>query len=227
MVNAEGTPAALVELEERLVADLRPVRSFHPDRACLLVVALGFGVGVGVLWPLLGLRPDAAVLGPLWLWGPSVLSMATGAVLISLALRRAIPGNLPASSTLYASAGIGLALCAVLYVAVSDRSPVRVPPEEALGIGLRCIAMEVCLGLPALLLLFWLARKGVAADPLPAVIVGSLGVTFVADAAWRLICQYSHPGHVVTSHGPGMLAVVLIGVGLAFFWDRRQLDKRC
>ncbi len=224
-MNAEVIAAVLAELKEHVAADLRPVRPLHPHRACALVVALGFSLGLGVLWPWLGLRPDAAVLGLLWLWGPSVLSVATGAVLINLALRRVIPGNLPSHTALAVSAVVALVLCAVLYLAVHTRSPVIVPPEKALGIGLMCIGMEFCLGAPAVLLLLGLARRGVVADPLPAAIVGAFGVSLVSDSVWRLICQYSHPAHVAVSHGPGIAAVVLVGVVLTYFWDRRQLSK--
>ena len=224
-MNTRGSPAALAELEERLATDLRPVRAFQPDRACALVVALGFGVGLGVLWPWLGLRPDANVLGPQWLWGPTALSVTIGAVLISLALRRVIPGNLPSYPALVTSAILGLVVWVLPYLAVYARSPVVVPPDKALRIGLLCVGMEVCLGAPAMLLLLWLAHRGIAVEPMPAAIVGAFGVSLVSDSVWRLICQYSHPAHVATSHGPGMVVVVLVGVGLVYLWDRRQLGQ--
>ncbi len=46
-------------------------------------------------------------------------------------------------------------------------------------------------------------------------------VALVCDAVWRLICKYSHPGYVAVSHGPGIVAVMLIGVALVYLWDRR------
>ena len=100
-----------------------------------------------------------------------------------------------------------------------------VPPERAMGIGLHCIGMELCLGTPVLFALVWLARRGVAADPLLAAVVGAFGVALVADAVWRLVCPFSSSGHVATSHGPGMVGVVLIGVGLAVAKTRRQAAR--
>lgn len=204
------------------MGDTKPVRVFHPDRVCALAVMVGFAVGLGILWPWMGLRPDAAALGAYWLWGPPILSAAVGGFLISLSLRTVIPGNLPSRAMLWVSVVVGWMVCGLLYVAVYFESPVLVPDGKVLARGLLCFGMEICLAAPPLFVLLWSARVGIVANPLLATFVGASGAALVGDSVWRLVCQYSHPAHVVTAHGSGMAMVVLLALGIVYLWDRRR-----
>ncbi len=218
-----GKRRSLADLQDELAADLRPVRRFHPGRLTAWVVALGFGLGLGILWPMMGLRGDAVTLGPLWLWGPAIFGVALGAVLIVLALRQLVPGNLPPTSLLIGGALVGFVLCALIYVAVYSQSQTPIPSDKVWQVALFCLGMEICLGLPAVLLFFWLARRGFTANPVLPAVVGAAGVVLVADSVWRMMCKFSEPAHVISSHLPGMAVVVLAAGLLAHLWDRRRL----
>ena len=222
-MNARGPQGTLASLEERLVADLHPVRPLKPRRVCLLVLALGLGVGFGVLWPTLGLRGDAGALGALGLWSSTFVTIGMSSVLIVLALRRGVPGNLPSAGALALFPILSIGLNAGIYLLIYRQSPSSPPLQQAASAAWRCFAMELCLGVPFLLLLLLLARRGVTHRPMAPAAVGGLGVALVADAVWRLVCPFSEPAHVVASHGPGITVVVALAVLLAFLWDRSRL----
>ena len=215
----------LLALQERLAADLRPVEPFRPLRSALGIAAVGVVLGVGVLFYLLGLRQDAGALGPLWLWGPALVSIALGSRLVFLSLRCLVPGNLVAPPTLLGATVAALVATGLLYVGVHRLSPIETPRDHALEIGLSCFGMEILLSLPIFACLLLAARRGLSARPFRPALVGTLGVALIADAVWRLFCMYSDPGHVVTAHGLSMITIVLVGCAGVLIWDRWRLGR--
>jgi len=213
-------------LRSRLTADLRPVRRFHPEAVALGVVVLGFGVGLATLRSLFGLPATSGAAEWLWLWGPSLLAVASATILIGLALCTLVPGRHPGPVSLAGWTGLCVALHLGVTAVTYGHRPTSLP-EGADHLSLRCLGVELCLAVPAAALLVWLGRRGLSARPYAFGVLGALGTALVADAAWRMVCPYTDPAHVLASHSPALPAVALFGLGLAFVWDRRQLERWC
>ena len=86
-------PQAPAELRQQIARDLRPVTPLpRPWKRALVLLPLGVALLAGVpAW--FGLRGDAAVLGDGLLWGLSLAQLLFGLLLVTAALREAVPGQ--------------------------------------------------------------------------------------------------------------------------------------
>ena len=91
MSSPEQPPAALREV---VLRDLRPVRPLSPPsrRAVPLLVLALLSIALQPL--VLGVRGDAARLGPFLMWGLSAAQGLLGCFLLVAALREAVPRSI-------------------------------------------------------------------------------------------------------------------------------------
>ncbi len=212
-------------LRAQLEGDLRPVRPFLPGRWMALFLALFAPVAAFVLWRTFGLRPDHGALGGLWLWGLSLLELATALVILSRVLREAVPARGSSLALLTAIAAAVAVIHVAVILATFARSQVYPAAGQEWSIGLNCFKFEVALGIPCVLFALWLGRRGLTTRPRRLGILGGVGAGLAADAVWRLVCPYSGPVHAFGSHSTGIVAVVGLGLLLAAWWERPKKLK--
>ncbi len=202
-----------------LRGDLKPVRPYSPGRSMTFFLALFVPLAALILWRVFGWRPDHGALGSPWMWGLSAVELTAALVLLSRVLREAIPARSSSLALLtFAAAGT-----AVLHVAVNlatfNRSQVYPVAGHEWTIGLQCFAFEVALGIPCVLFVLWLGRRGLTSRPRRLGVIGGIGAGLAADAVWRLVCPYSDPVHAFGSHSSGIAAVAGLGLLLAGWWE--------
>src|SRR5262245_1316151 len=205
----ESTPPA--ELLAEVSRDLHAVRPWPaPWQEALRLSPLALGIIVAL--PLLvGLRRDAAAVGPLVAWGVSLVQVALGIVLIWMATREARPARrLPRGVVRAALAGAGFMVVAVSFLTFS-KSPTHlrhgISPWLA---GMVCYLGSSVLATPLFALAAWLHPRFVAPRPALAGGLYGAGAALTSDAGWRLICPISTPWHVLTAHGGSLISITLL-----------------
>ncbi len=215
------------ELRARVAGDLRPVRPLFPawQRALLLVPAAALVWAVAPV--LLGIRRDLTAIGPLLAWGGSIVQLAIAVLVIGAALKEAVPGDhLPRPlARLFLVSGF-LVTVALAFV-TNAVSPESVPRTETVAAWWFCWARVVRTGAPLVLLLGVLIARGLPMRPALAGALAGMGAGAAVDGGWRLYCEYSNPGHVIASHGGGVLALTVAGVAMVVTVGRlRQMSRQ-
>lgn len=217
---------ALDDIRDRLRADLKPVRPLQSERLCLGAMSVFILVAFALLLALFGLRPDRDELGTFLLWGPSVLQVMLAMIALGLAMRESFPGRSSSSSVLWAAAGAGLACHIATTFGVSKQIVANVPEATRLAVDLRGFGLELCLGVPMVLIAFWIAQRGFTARTSRLGLMIGLGAAFAADALWRMFCSITDPAHVFVSHTLAIAVIAIVGWCLAEWWRRRMLMRR-
>jgi hypothetical protein len=220
------TDATLPPLPEGLraaiAADLRPVRPLAPPYRRVLAiapVALLLLVGAPTVF---FLRPDAAALGAWALWGLSAAQAVAGVLLVGAAMAEAIPGRQrePGGVVALLVAGVLMVVGVTLVSASLSVVPLRVP----LVVGAMCFAGSLVSALPVAALASVMAARAYPLRPVVAGALYGLGAGLMADAGWRLFCEFGAPSHVLVAHLGAVLAAAGLGSGLAMFLNRRRVN---
>jgi hypothetical protein len=199
-------------LQAEIQRTLRPVAPLaSPSRRAL--VALGWGavllVAVPAIW---GLRGDRAALGAWRLWGPSALQMAVAFGIAALALLESLPGRRPPRQTM---AGVALAAVAVFVATTAisyAASATFVPVRFASRYFWICFTHPLALGVPGLLVVWAMARRGLLTQPTAAGALCGLSAGLLSDASWRLYCHVSDPAHVLVAHAGSIAGLTALGM---------------
>lgn len=217
---------ALDGIRDQLRADLEPVRPLQSERLCLGATSVFIFVAFALLLALFGLRPDRGELGTFWLWAPSVLQVMLAMIALGLAMRESLPGRSSGPGVLLAAAGAGFACHVATTLGVSEQAMANVPEASSLAVDLRGFGLELCLGIPMVLIAFWIAQRGFTARTSRLGLMVGLGAAFAADALWRLFCSLTDPAHVFVSHTLAIAVIAIVGWCLAEWWRRRMLMRR-
>ena len=208
-MNDHSTPpdALLAEVSR----DLRAVRPWPaPWQEALRLSPLALGIIIAL--PLLvGLRRDAVAVGPLVMWGVSVIQVGLGIVLIWMATREGRPARrLPRGAVGVALAAAGFMVVTVSFLTFS-KSPTHVPHGVPPWIaGLVCYVGSTVVATPLFLLAAWFHSRFVSPRPALAGGLYGAGAALTANAGWRLICPISTPWHVLTAHGGSVITIALL-----------------
>src|SRR5215472_12874679 len=117
MINDSAPPDALLAEVSRDLRAVRPWPTPWGDALRLSPLALGIIVALPML---VGLRRDAAAVGPLVVWGVSLIQVTLGIGLIWMALREGRPARrLPRSVVRAGLAGAGFMVVAVSFLTFS------------------------------------------------------------------------------------------------------------
>ena len=168
----------------------------------------------GVPW-LLGERGDAPVLGAWWSWGVSILQLLAGLLIVGLALREAVPGLGLSGRALLAALVGGAVVVVGVTLGTFTVSPTAGPPGTQWPFFGTCLRHSALLGAPAVVVAGWLAARALPLRPWLTGALYGLGAGLMTDAAWRLFCNVSSPGHVLSAHGGAVLALTLLGMAVA------------
>jgi hypothetical protein len=217
-----GPPGVPQALRRALEADHRRVRPLPPPSRRMLWVAL-CAAALLVAVPLAaGLRPNAARLGLLLLWGGTAVQLASGLALVVLALREAIPGaGLGRGAAAAALAG-GIAVQVLISLAGAAIAH-TIPAAPFFG-GAKCMGLEEAIGAPALLVAAVLIARAYAVRPAWAGLLGGAGAGLIADGVWRLVCPYEDVAHLLVWHTGAVLLLAAAGwtAGAVVTWCRRR-----
>ncbi|HMF96416.1 MAG TPA: NrsF family protein [Vicinamibacterales bacterium] len=213
-MNNDSTPpdALLAEVGR----DLRPVRAWPtPWRDALRLSPLALGIIVA-LPVLVGLRRDAVAVGPLVVWGVSLIQVAVGIVLIWMATREGRPARrLPRGVVRTALAVAGFMVVAVSFLTFS-KSPTHVPHGTPPWIaGMVCYFGSTLVATPLFALAAWFHSRFVSPRPALAGGLYGAGAALTSNAGWRLICPISTPWHVLTAHGGAVISITLLSALIA------------
>lgn len=208
MIDDSTPPDALLDQVGR---DLRAVRPWPaPGRDVLRLTPFAFGILVALPF-IFGLRKDAVAVGPLVMWGVSLIQVALGIALIWMATREGRPARrLPRGAIRTALVAAGFLVVAVSYVTFS-KSPTEVPRGLSPYIaGAVCFFGSTAAATPLFALAAWFHSR--FASPHPALAGGlyGAGAALTANAGWRLICPISSPWHVLIAHGGSVVALTLL-----------------
>lgn len=201
---------APADLRARLVADYRPVRALPSPWAralWILPLALVALIAAPVAFDV---RPDAASLGWIGVWGCSIAQALIGVLVVGAALRESIPGR--DWSRTAVALWIALPLAAVVAVTLFswETSPVTLLRGFWMVGGL-CFAGSAATALPVVALASILAARAYPTRPAVAGAMLGLGAGLMADAGWRIFCHFSEPAHVLSAHLAAVIMSTMIG----------------
>jgi len=209
MIEDDSIPpdALLAEVSRDLRA-VRPWPAPWRDALRLTPLALGIIVALPVLF---GLRRDAVTVGPVVVWGVSLIQVALGLVLIWMATREGRPvRRLPRGVVRAALAGAGFMIVAVSFLTFS-KSPTHVPQGIPPWIaGMVCYLGSAVAATPLFALAAWFHSRFVSPRPALAGGLYGAGAALTANAGWRLICPISTPWHVLIAHGGSVISITLL-----------------
>ena len=187
----------------------RPLRSPTMRAAWLGPVGLGLVATVLALW---GLRADHSAIGPWRLWAASLVQIALAVAIARAALAESIPGRLPSLGTFVVLAGLAVACVVALTDSTFAASRTFVPAPWASRFFWICFTRPIVLGLPVLVLLALMLRRGLLSRPLLAGALAGLAAGLISDSAWRLYCHVSDPAHVLAAHTGAVVALAAVGM---------------
>lgn len=179
--------------------------------ALLLVVAA----------PLVFAVRDLDALGWGWSWGASMLQLSAGIALVAAALREAIPGRSWSGPSLAVLLGAPIALVAVVTVGSWHASPVPLTGSAPI-VAVICLLSSAISALPAVALASVLAVRAFPTRPAVCGLLAGAGAGLMADAGWRLFCEFSEPAHVLPAHLGGILLAGLAGASLTRWLSGRS-----
>jgi hypothetical protein len=185
MINDSTPPDALLAEVSRDLRAVRPWPTPWRDALRLSPLALGIIVALPVL---VGLRQDAAAVGPLAVWGVSLIQVALGIVLIWMATREGRPAR-----------------------RLFSKSPTHVPHGISPWLaGMVCYLGSTVAATPLFALAAWFHSRFVSPRPALAGGLYGAGAALTSNAGWRLICPISTPWHVLTAHGGSVISITLL-----------------
>ena len=208
MINDSTPSDALLAEVSRDLRAVRPWPAPWRDALRLSPLALGIIIALPVL---VGLRRDAVSVGPVVVWGVSLIQVALGIVLIWMATREGRPARrLPRGVVRAALAGAGFMVVAVSFLTFS-KSPTHVPHGISPWLaGMICYSGTTLAAAPFFALAAWFHSRFVSPHPALAGGLYGAGAALTSNAGWRLICPISTPWHVLTAHGGSVISITLL-----------------
>jgi hypothetical protein len=201
------------ELRARLAVDYQPIRPLRSPWARALSI-MPLAIVSLIAAPAAFDVRDAARLGWLGVWGISIAQSVMGLLVVGAALRESIPGRDWSRGAI----ALWLAIPIVTVVGVTltswEASPVFLRAQWWLVGGI-CFAGSAATALPVVALASILAARAYPTRPLVAGALLGLGAGLMADAGWRIFCQFSEPAHVLSAHLAAVVMSTMIGALVA------------
>ena len=222
--EARSAMDAIDGLESQLVFDpIEPV----PSRFILAarVVAIAAVLLTTVVLITLGLRRDAAELGPWMLWGLLLLELALIYGLFAVLFSEVVPSRKLRTAVWLLIPPVILAVQLIVAYVTYLRSPLQPTLERATTVGLSCMGWMVLIGLVPMALGFWLLSRGLPLRPRLSGLMVGLVAGLVADAVYRLHCPYSALDHIFSWHSASVLLLGILGFIAGTFWDRLTIRR--
>jgi len=207
------------DLRARMQADYRPVRVLRsPLARAMSVVPIALVVLFAASMAF-NVRPDAAQLGFIGVWGLSVIQFVIGLAVVVAALRESVPGRGWSSGAIALWLAIPIAGVIGVTMFSWNVSPVLLR-NQWWEIGGICFAGSAATALPLVALSAILASRAYPTRPAIAGLLLGLGAGLIADAGWRIFCHFSEPAHVLSAHLAAVVAAAIIGSLLSMSLNR-------
>ena len=207
-------------LRAAVMQDLHPVRPlWAPWRRALLLTPLAVAAVI-FLPQMLGVRHDARVIGPVLSWGVSVAQALFGMLLVTMAMREAVPGRAFRARTIVWMLLASFGIVITVTFATFGVSPTFARAALVVFFFWACLKYAALVGLPMVVLSAVLVAR---ARPLRPGYAGALygaGAGLISDGGWRIFCHLSDPNHVLAAHGLAVVALTFAGAGLAWGIER-------
>ncbi len=220
MSAEQDLPRVPPGLHALVASDLRPVRTLPaPGVRALLVAPLAAVLLVAaplVFW----WRFDLDVVGWPLSWGASVLQAIVGLLVIAVAFRESVPGRSVSAPMLIAAIGGAGAL--LVLVTIATATVTHLAPGRPVRVGWLCFTGSFVSGVPAVAIAGLLAARAFPLRPIVTGALYGLGGGLMADAGWRLFCEFSAPAHVFPFHLGAVIANLLLGMAWAGLLARRR-----
>jgi len=209
-------------LRRAIAADSGPMRRMPPPglrmlEAVLLAVALGL-----VALAVYRLRADAGSLGWLLVWGPAALQCLTGAALVGLAVREAVPGWSVGRGRLVGAMALGFAVQLGSVAAAWVHGPLVSSEVLAHAHGMACASREAMLSLPLLVCAVFFVLRALPVRPRWSGALAGMGAGVIADGLWHLVCPVSNLEHVLVWHVGATAVATVAGWLLGVAWELRE-----
>jgi len=200
------------DLRTLVANDLRPQTPLRtPGRRALALAPIAAATVIGVPM-LLFFRSDFATLSFARGWGLSALEALGGVLVVSAALREAIPGRGYSRTSLAWLFIAGLALpFVVLTLTARGDYTIGAGPGAGWFDGAYCFRTSAFAAVPALAVAAILVARAFAVRPGVAGALYGLGSGVIADAGLRLFCEFSVPSHFVAAHEGAVVAAMCVG----------------
>jgi hypothetical protein len=221
--SSQPPKALLAEISK----DLQPVQpSPLPVRLALTVAPFAILVCLAAL-ARIGLRRDAAMLGPVLTWGVSIAQFALGIALVWLAARESTPARRMPRTLVASAVGAAFLMVVVVGLWTFAESPTGAPPgRPAWMVGVSCGFGATVGGTLLVIFLTWLFRHSLAARPALAGALYGAGAGIAVNAGWRLACPVSAPSHSLLAHGAAVVVTSLLGAIGASLVAKRPVSQR-
>ena len=118
------------------------------------------------------------------------------------------------------------AVLLVVGVTLLSASLSVVPLRAALVVGGMCFAGSLASALPLVALAGALAARAFPLRPAVAGALYGLGAGLIADAGWRLFCEFGAPSHVLVAHLGAVVAASGTGAALALVLARAARGRQ-
>src|SRR5262245_13771777 len=187
MTHDASQPSALLLTE--VSRDLKPVRPRPvPSRMTLLLAPLAVAASLSAV-TLIGVRGDATALGPLVMWGASIVQAGVGLLLVWIAAREATPAQrLPRPLVWSIIVTAWLVVAAVALWTYSVGPTLVLSDLAASKAGLFCGIGGGFLGASVVVAFAWFLRHSLAGRPALAGAIYGAGAGITVDGGWRLAC---------------------------------------
>jgi hypothetical protein len=202
-------PEVLSRLEERIAADVRPVRPRPILTTALGLTAVAAGIAAASLVAVLVTKGASPALGEIALYLPAGLLALAG---YYAAVRLATPGAAPPAVVLWA---VALGPFALLLGLGAAQGPLHLDLSQCLAGGGMCLGGSLLMALAPAALSLYLLRHSLAASPaITGAAVGAASA-MAAALATHLVCRSSECAHLLLLHG-GAIALMAAAVGFAW-----------
>jgi len=209
-------------IRDEVAADLVPVRPLAGAWKRALYLPVLFGLLVGSVLLVFGMRVDYPVLGPGIAWGFAVLQCLAAYTVVSLGLRITIPAaDLPKIGLVVVAllvAGLHFAVAEISY----QLSPISVEPHRFWSLLLVCFSITLGLGLLPLAVFLTFSTRGLVRRPITVGFLCGFGGGLCGEAAWRMHCTYTSWDHILPAHTGAIFLTAVLGAALGYWWQRRS-----
>jgi len=207
-------------VRDTVARDLAPVRPLAPPwRRTLAFAPLGVLL-VGASPLVWGLRVNLESL-PWWAsWGLSGAQALAGLLVVGASLRESVPGRTLSRRALLSVLAAASALFVGITLASAALLPTPLPASVRVRFVWECVGMATVVGVPAVVLVAWLAWRMLPGRPAVAGALCGLGAGLLTDAGVRLFCRVDEPWHVLVAHGGAIAGFVGLGAVLSVAIDR-------
>jgi len=223
MKSVSGNQDPLLDqLKRQIEPSLKSVTPLRPAWQRGLVVLSSALLLASCLLLGFGLREDGASLGPIALWGFSLLQLVTVYLLSCLVLKEGIPGSRPSIGLIWIVFSAAI-LVHLAIVFVSDNiSTIPLPEDRAFALTGVCLFFVTLFGLPLLLVGFRLVTRGLPHQFGRVGLLVGFSMGLAAEAAWRLHCPFSDWTHILSAHTLAIVVLACLGALVGNFWMKHR-----